>query len=125
MKAEGIIDNEPLSEEDQSELCTFKKWIRAKQKNSKNENKISRFVSVWDDALFELKNADTAYVGITDSMGSHSCRLFRRNCGVDFMNSQDSITELSNSDDVIQVRLKDEAVIKYLSEGSIRAGSRL
>ena len=58
MKAEGIIDNEPLSQEDQSELRTFKKWIRAKQKNSKNGNKISRFVSVWDGALFELKNAD-------------------------------------------------------------------
>jgi len=58
MKAEGIIDNEPLSEEDQSELRTFKKWIRAKQKNSKNENKISRFVSVWDNALAEFNHLE-------------------------------------------------------------------
>ena len=58
MKDEGIIDNTPLSQEDQSELRTFKKWIRAKQKNSKNENKISRFVSVWNNALAEFNHLE-------------------------------------------------------------------
>jgi len=58
MKSEGIIDDSPLSEEDQSELHAFKKWIRTRQKNSKNAKKIRRFVSVYDNALAEMKHLE-------------------------------------------------------------------
>ena len=59
MLSEELISmNGQLSSEDEDESRRFKKWIRAQQKNGKNAGKVNRFISVCDNALFEMKNAD-------------------------------------------------------------------
>lgn len=55
---EMIPANGQLSEADEAEERRFKKWIRKEQKSGKNARKVDRFINVWDNALFEMKNAD-------------------------------------------------------------------
>ena len=110
--------NGQLSSEDEDESRRFKKWIRTQQKNGKNARKVNQFISVWDKALFEMKNADLLVLESQILTRSPSKIAFKElRSWLFLLTAQDSITESSNSTEVIQVRLKDEAVIKYLSEG--------
>ena len=59
MLDESIIPaNGQLTATDEGESRRFKKWIRTEQKNSKNEKKIRRFVSVCNNALAETEHLE-------------------------------------------------------------------